>query len=516
MSKRRRRNRAVRPLLTLLALNAATLAVASPAHAAFPGANGKIGFGDGGIKTINPDGTGETAITAGCDGRPAWSADGQKIVFARSDCTSPSMREIWTMNADGSGQTKLTNAIADYFEQPTWSPDGTKIVFTKSGNLWTMNADGSDQTDTGQAGSEPAWSPNGQRIAFSRLNTWQYGTWSAIYTMNPDGTGVTLVRDPSDHCVQGENCQYDYDPRWSPDGQKIAFLEDDFFSFGTFLGVINANGTNVKFIALGVSFGGSVAWSPDGRRIAAILDTNDPAFGILTMNADGTDQAQIRPDSGVPGLDWQPLPTASYPHPQSASQLQVALVPAFRQCGTGGNPSNASHSPPVATGSCDPPRPGSVLAAVGTASQSSAQMTVVAGDSDPTNGNQANVSLAVGMTDIQAVSGGDYLPNPSGSDMTAVTRLRFTDKANGYGGLPATATEYDFRVPIDCASTSDPSVGSSCSASTTANALVPGLVQEQRQTIVQAFRVRVDDAGNNGVPGDSDDRIFATQGVFVP
>jgi hypothetical protein len=214
--------------------------------------------------------------------------------------------------------------------------------------------------------------------------------------------------------------------------------------------------------------------------------------------------------------DWQPLPTASYSHPQSASQLSVSLVPAFRQCGTAANPSNAKHSPPLATNSCNPPSPGSVLAAVGTISQSSAQMTVVPGDTDPTNGNQANISITASLTDIQAVAGGDYNPNASGADLTAVTRLRTTDKANGYGGLPATATEYDFKVPIDCSSTPNPSVGSTCTANTTANALIPGLIQEQRQTVVQAFRVRIDDSGANGIRGDSDDRIFETQGAFVP
>ena len=53
-------------------------------------------------------------------------------------------------------------------------------------------------------------------------------------------------------------------------------------------------------------------------------------------------------------------------------------------------------------------------------------------------------------------------------------------------------------------------------ANTTTNAIMPGFVQEQRQTVVQAFRVRVDDAGANGNTGDSDDRIFATQGVYIP
>ena len=148
--------------------------------------------------------------------------------------------------------------------------------------------------------------------------------------------------------------------------------------------------------------------------------------------------------------------------------------------------------------------------------QGSAQMTVTPSDTDPTNGNQANVAISASLTDIRAVAGGDYNPNPSGADLTAVTRLRLTDKANGYGGLPATATEYDFKVPIDCSSTPDPSVGSTCSANTTANALMPGLIQEQRQTVVQAFRVRVEDSGANGVRGDSDDRIFATEGVYIP
>jgi hypothetical protein len=157
-----------------------------------------------------------------------------------------------------------------------------------------------------------------------------------------------------------------------------------------------------------------------------------------------------------------------------------------------------------------------VLAAFGATSWGSAVLTTIAGDNDLTNGNQANFQIGTTIADVQAVAGGDYDPNPSGADLTEVTRLRITDKANGYGGLPATATEYDLRVPINCAPTASPSLGSTCNVGTSANSLFPGFIAEGRQTIVQAFRVRVDDAGNNGTPGDSDDRIFATQGAFVP
>ena len=242
----------------------------------------------------------------------------------------------------------------------------------------------------------------------------------------------------------------------------------------------------------------------------------------MVMNADGTGVTQLTHDvdpesatfNGAPS--WQPLPTAAYEHPQSAPSLSASLVPTFRPCGTGANPTNGQHSPPLGTQSCVPATPGSNVARVGASSQKSASFTVVPGDSDPINGDQANVNIAASLSDVKTTGGTDYVPNASGPDLTEITRVRLTDKANNYGGASGTATEYDFRVPLDCAATSDPSVGSICSTSTSTDSLLPGFVTEQRQTVAQAFRVRVDDAGANGTTGDSDDRIFATQGIFVP
>ena len=75
--------------------------------------------------------------------------------------------EIYVMNADGSGLTRLTNSPgADAV--PNWSPDGRKLVFQseRDGNieLYTMNADGTGQTRlTTHPGRDldPAWSPTG-------------------------------------------------------------------------------------------------------------------------------------------------------------------------------------------------------------------------------------------------------------------------------------------------------------------------------------------------------------------
>jgi hypothetical protein len=323
--------------------------------------------------------------------------------------------------------------------------------------------------------------------------------------MNPDGSGQTNLTN---------NLVRDYEPAWSPDGTKLVFARSDVN--GTFeIYSMKADGTGQTRLTNNAVNDQGPDWSADGTQI--VFSRQQSATQLYAMNADGTNQHRVLAIDGGNSIDasWQPLPTASYPHPQSASQLQVSIVPAFQPCATNGNPLNAEHAPPFDVHSCSPPKPGSSVA-LGAASQSSAGLTVNPGDTDPTTGNQADVGISANLTDIQAAAGGDYNPNASGPDLTALTSLRLTDKANGYGGLAGTAKEFDFKVPVDCSGTTDPSVGSTCTANTTANALIPGFVQEQRQTVVQAFRVRIDDSGPNGIRGDSDDGIFATQGVFVP
>ena len=127
-----------------------TLFFAAPAHATFPGANGKLVFfgsvsGTSGLYTMNPDTTGTTLLYAGGT-EPQWSPDGQRVVFRGCSVT------ICKINADGSGLTPLANGKGE----PSWSPDGTKIAYVRrdvdpqSGmpldEIYTMNSDGTNQT----------------------------------------------------------------------------------------------------------------------------------------------------------------------------------------------------------------------------------------------------------------------------------------------------------------------------------------------------------------------------------
>ena len=152
-----------------------------------------------------------------------WSPDSSKIAYgAFADSW---YRHIWVMNCDGSGKTQLTfGNVVDH--DPCYSPDGTKIVFSRYGlrdidgsDLMIMNADGTNilqLTSTGLHRGQPRWSHNGQRLAF------YYGgagtTTNEIHIMNTDGTNeITVVS--STYPVMN--------PYWSPDDTKLVYTMDD-------------------------------------------------------------------------------------------------------------------------------------------------------------------------------------------------------------------------------------------------------------------------------------------------
>jgi Tol biopolymer transport system component len=167
------------------------------------------------------------------DSRPSWSPDGQKIAYAsRRDKNF----DIFTMNADGSNETRLTKNPGSWDIAPAWSPDGQKIIFVslidKNQEIYVMNQDGSELTkltDNPAGDRNPSWSPDGSRIAFDSNRDGNI----EIYTMNADGSNqIRLSHEPSD----------DSRPSWSPDSQKIAFVSDR--DFNTEIYVMDADGSN--------------------------------------------------------------------------------------------------------------------------------------------------------------------------------------------------------------------------------------------------------------------------------
>jgi Tol biopolymer transport system component len=217
-------------LTGLVVAGAAWPVESPPAAAGARGSNARIAFassqmtaanpeGDYEIFTMAPDGTDLRELTKNAvdDIDPAWSPNGDKIVFVRSWGAPPINMDIFTMTAEGRRQTRLTrNPTVDV--DPAWSPDGKKIAFASNRDghdlqLFVMRADGGNQTDLvadppdGASDRGPAWSPDGKRIAISR--------GIRIYVVGTDGSDPTnLTEDSRAH---------DFEPTWSPDGETISF-----------------------------------------------------------------------------------------------------------------------------------------------------------------------------------------------------------------------------------------------------------------------------------------------------
>jgi Tol biopolymer transport system component len=189
------------------------------------------------------------------------------------------------MNADGSGQTRLTNNSVEE-HGISWSPDSNRIVFDLSDGIYVVDADGSHQTRLAESGpwSSPAWSPDGTKIAFAANRTGN----REIYVMDSDGSNQTrLTRNPKD---KGS-------PVWSPDGTKIAFIWHPDGS--SEIHAMNTDGSHQVYVTN--CAGGGFRWSPDSSRIAF------HSRGLCVVNADGSNPIELLAlNSCELRLDWSP------------------------------------------------------------------------------------------------------------------------------------------------------------------------------------------------------------------
>jgi Tol biopolymer transport system component len=282
----------------------AICAVAALAPAAqagtFPGTDGRIAYrsfvagpGGGDITTVDPSGANPLGLTSGSafDDRPSYSADGERIAFDRAlGMADP---DIWVMNHDGSDQTALTTGGNG--RDPSFSPDGSRIAFARTvegqDEIFVMNADGGDVTRlTNNAVNDfgPEFSPDGSRIAFSRGNAAD----NEIHVMGSGGENPTpLTSLPLDA----------RSPKWSPDGRQIVFGACEPASCRIFV-VAADGGSPPAQLTFGPGFQEIPAFSPDGSLITF---SNDGPLAV--MNSDGTGIHNITSGLVDTFPDWQPL-----------------------------------------------------------------------------------------------------------------------------------------------------------------------------------------------------------------
>jgi Tol biopolymer transport system component len=256
--------------------------------------------------------------------QPNWSPQGLRIAYWA--VSSSGQRVIWTMPAGGGEAVRVTPGTSVDWN-PVWSPDGRSLYFAsdRSGvtNLWRVPIDersgrvlGEPEpvTTSGQsnmffslardgrrllyAGDETktilekvAFEPTSGAIAspagqiaqtanmIATFDASRDGRWLVyqtsvpqedLFVIHPDGTGLRRLTNDEFR---------DRQPRWSPDGTRIAFYSNRGGQYGIW--TIRADGSQLERAAANP---GRQAyhpiWSPDGRWLACDLGENEALIDL--------------------------------------------------------------------------------------------------------------------------------------------------------------------------------------------------------------------------------------------
>jgi Tol biopolymer transport system component len=182
-------------------------------------------------------------------------------------------RTLWTADGDRdfTHAAPLTTGVA-IDERPVYSPDGQQIAFVSDRGgkrgVWTVSAGAGAlrQIATADVVDTLSWSPDGRRLVFST----PIGDSRGL--MIVDATSGAMTRVPTPAAAAA--------PAWSPHADVIAYLEPRGGGIGTPIRFVTSTGQPLYEQLLGYADGpippeqpsisnGMLAWSPDGRRLAA-------------------------------------------------------------------------------------------------------------------------------------------------------------------------------------------------------------------------------------------------------
>lgn len=222
-----------------------------------------------GLYIIDRDGSNRQLILEGHHFNPAWSPDGEWLVFS-----SQGIIQKCKVNGDS-----LISLAGNGYFFPDFSTDGENLVFdrmvTEEGSLMIID---SNLTGLPQVflpnittGRDVEYSPDGSSFVYMKgSREWPH---SEIFKMDTTGLDLRLTNNDSD----------DRGPSWSPDGTQIAW------SSNVQVHTMLADGSNQKFLA----YGQYPSWSMNDKIVFSHANADYSKEVLYTINADGSDKRQL-------------------------------------------------------------------------------------------------------------------------------------------------------------------------------------------------------------------------------
>jgi Tol biopolymer transport system component len=269
-----------------------------------------------------------------------------KILFTSS---RSGKNQIYMMNSDGSEIAQITSG--DYwYTDGRWSQDHRKIVCnTNEGigisspfNIAVMNSDGSERALITR-GSQMSWHPDGDKIIYSFWN-FELGTPIQLFCINMIDTSINIIEmensvgmgefAPNGNkflCIEADYVNdppnnklkiisypdietimtidsAGYRPRWSPNGRKIVFTNENPSTGSYDVYVMNNRGGDIQRITDNTSNTPYIypCYSPDGKKILFLAYTVDGSniWNMYMIDEDGTNLHKVISDSSVVSCDW--------------------------------------------------------------------------------------------------------------------------------------------------------------------------------------------------------------------
>ena len=259
------------------------------------------------------DGENSSRVTddAAEDSEPVWHKDGTRIIY-NSDRNG--IKQICLAFSDGRAPVQLTFNDTDSSVSDV-STDGTKILYTTTkddSDLWGVRLDtGKEFQLTSDIGVE-FWqdvTPNGETIAYQAAR--QSSVGDKLFHC------LLVAQKIGDDARQIQMADDGFNPRWSPDGNHLAFLRSQ--AGNNSLWITSAGGGDARAVSGGgIVFGGHAVlpynrmqtqdyqWSPDSRSLI-FCATRNGVSNVWQAGTDGASEKQLTNNEDKSLLFFNPL-----------------------------------------------------------------------------------------------------------------------------------------------------------------------------------------------------------------